>query len=202
MPNQWNQRYAAAEYVYGTEPNAFFLEQLAGLPPGRMLLPAEGEGRNAVYAASLGWEVDAFDFSEEGRKKALALAEGRGVRINYALADLASVAIVGNYDAIGLFFVHQPAPQRRSLLERCATALAPGGVLLLEAFTPEQLRYGTGGPKDEALLVRAADLRDALEPLDIELLEERIVPLDEGPLHRGEAAVVRLRARKRVPRDQ
>lgn len=219
MKSNWDERYASEDYIYGTEPNAFFREHLALLPPGRILLPADGEGRNAVYAASRGWDVHAFDQSGEGRMKALALAAARGVSIHYDIADLADAEAFhladsantgidsitgvvdaavsrGAFDAVGLFFVHMPEPLRHAVHARCVAALRQGGSILLEAFTPDQLRNGSGGPKDTALLYTAELLRDDFAALDITLLEEVTIPLDEGALHRGEACVVRLAGRK------
>lgn len=193
MKDMWNERYTAPGYVYGTEPNEFFRAHLAARAPGRILLPAEGEGRNAVYAASQGWQVDAFDYSTAGRDKAMALAEERGVAISYHVADLSNAHFPeGEFDAVGLFFVHLPAALRIDVHTRCIRALKPGGLLLLEAFHPEQLDLLSGGPKNPDLLYSVAMLRADFAALHLDIAETVRIELDEGPMHRGPAAVVRV----------
>jgi SAM-dependent methyltransferase len=148
MKEFWNQRYSEPVYAYGTEPNAFFREQLQQLTPGSLLLPCEGEGRNAVYAATWGWQVVAFDQSEAGRNKCLQLAAARQVQVQYLIADAAQFDYGQNqYDAIALIFAHFPPELRQQVHRSCLQALKPNGVLLIEAFTPEQLQYQSGGPK-------------------------------------------------------
>ena len=139
MKDMWEERYAADEYAYGEEPNAFFKACLDRLPaPGRLLLPGEGEGRNAVYAARQGWKVDAFDFSAAGRDKALRLAERHGVHIEYEVADYKTAHIEpGAYDAVALIFTHKHDSIRRAVHRRLASALKPGGHLFLEAYSQE-----------------------------------------------------------------
>lgn len=198
MKEMWERRYAADEYAYGEEPNAFFKACLDRLPaPGRILLPAEGEGRNAVYAARRGWRVDAFDFSPAGRDKALRLAERHGVHINYEVADYETAHIEPEaYDAVALIFAHTPDSIRRAVHRKLVSALKPGGHLFLEAYSKDQLAYGTGGPPTEALLYTRDDLREdfaALEILELEMLEAEI---HEGRYHTGLASVVRLVARR------
>lgn len=127
MKDMWEERYAANEYAYGEEPNALFKACLDRLEtPGRILLPAEGEGRNAVYAARRGWQVDAFDFSAAGREKAVRLAERHGVHINYEVADYETAHIEpGGYDAVALIFAHKHERIRRAVHRRLTTALKP-----------------------------------------------------------------------------
>ncbi len=193
MKDMWNARYSEPEYAYGTEPNAFFREILSTLRPGRILLPAEGEGRNAVFAASIGWDVHAFDFSEEGRKKALALSAERNAPIRYDIADFEEIDLPDRYfDAAGLFFVHLPPAPRKLAHAACSSALREGGMLILEAFSKQQLDLGTGGPKDERLLYSLEDLKDDFPTIEFEVFERRTVDLGEGRFHRGEADVVRL----------
>lgn len=197
MTQFWNQRYSSPEYAYGRAPNTFFAEALTDLQPGRLLLPGEGEGRNAVFAARAGWDVDAVDFSEEGRKKALRLADENGVTINYSVGDLEELAPAQqSYDAVALIFVHLPPIPRKSLHARCIEALRPGGRMIIEAFTPDQLQYASGGPKEQSLLYTRSMLEADFLPLEIVFQEERTIILNEGPFHDGEAAVVRLIAIK------
>jgi SAM-dependent methyltransferase len=198
MNEFWNQRYAEQELAYGHRPNAFFkswIDQAAR--PGRLLLPAEGQGRNAVYAAQKGWEVDAFDLSETGQQRALQLAEEMGVSISYSLRDLSQLQLPpDHYDAVGLTFVHMPPPLRRKVHRQLVDSLKPGGRIVMEAFSPEQLGRKSGGPPSLPMLFDPEDLKVDFEALEIEQLESLIVTLDEGPYHQGEAAVVRLVGRK------
>ena len=110
MKQFWDERYSSKAYAYGTEPNAFFKEKLSIIPPGKLLLPAEGEGRNAVFAAMQGWEVTAFDQSKEGKRKALLLAGEKGVKLDYLVGTLEDMAFEAeSFDAIGLVYAHFPA---------------------------------------------------------------------------------------------
>jgi hypothetical protein len=198
MKDMWEKRYAAEEYAYGQEPNAFFKACLDELPkPGRILLPAEGEGRNAVYAARRGWEVDAFDFSSAAREKALRLAERHGVHINYEVADYETAHIEpGAYDAVALIFAHKHESIRRTVHRKLVPALKAGGYLFLEAYSKEQLGYGTGGPPNEQLLYALDDLREDFSELGIVQLEQLETEIHEGRYHTGLASVVRLVAKK------
>lgn len=193
MNHFWDERYSAAQYVYGKEPNDYFASELNKCEPGRILMPGEGEGRNAVHAARSGWKVDAFDQSPVGREKALAFASEEGVRINYTLSTLEAFPFPANhYDAIGLIFFHAHAPDRRYLHTQAVSAIKPGGTVILEAFHKDQLGKNTGGPGvgemlfDEDMLL--ADFAE-LQPL---VLEKQTVWLNEGPFHRGEASVIRF----------
>lgn len=193
MRLEWDRRYAQPGYLYGLEPNVFVAGVLGGLPPGRLLLPGEGEGRNAVWAARRGWTVDAVDQSTVGRDKALALAARHGVAIRYDVADLARAAFTpGAYDAVAVAFVHLPSAVRAAVHGRLAAALRPGGTLVMEVFSKDQLPLSTGGPKNPDMLYVPDDLRRDFATLRIDSLESLRVMLDEGALHRGEAAVLRL----------
>ena len=106
----WDQKYSQADYAYGELPNEYFKNSINGLTPGRILMPADGEGRNGVYAATLGWEVDAFDLSDEGKRKAEALAGKQNVKINYLVGECAEMSYSKDtFDAIGLIYAHFPA---------------------------------------------------------------------------------------------
>lgn len=197
MKEHWNERYSASEYIYGTEPNTWLAGKLAQLQPGKILFPAEGEGRNAVHAASLGWDVTAFDQSEEGQKKALQLAEIRKVKISYLIDDLTSFsAPEGEFDAIVLIFVHMPEEIRQHVHQRLLRFLKPDGHLILEAFTKDQLKNTSGGPKTETLLYEKKFISDDFSELEFIEFSETTTLLDEGPLHQGEAHVIRLFAKK------
>ncbi len=193
MQNQWDERYARQEYIYGTDPNNFLKEKLEGLKPGRILFPAEGEGRNAVYAATLGWKTDAFDLSTEGQKKAFRLAGQKGVSINYAIQSLAEWNPEPNqYDCIALIFLHLPEALRKHVHNSAFKALKPGGIIILESFSVNQLSRSSGGPKNAELLFNIAQIKTDFGGLNEAEINETQVILDEGPLHQGLADVIRL----------
>jgi SAM-dependent methyltransferase len=197
MKSFWDERYAAQEYVYGETPNAFFKAQLEKLSPGRLLLPCEGEGRNAVFAAQMGWEGEAVDQSEVGRDKALRLAERKGVHFNYQICDWNEAHYPAeSFDAIALIFAHLPASIRAIAHQQLIPYLKPGGTLILEGFNPQQLQYQTGGPKDPSMLFTETILRQDFAELELLELYENEEELDEGPYHSGKAAVIMLVGRK------
>ena len=193
MSNQWNERYARQEYIYGTEPNSFLKEKLLLLKPGRILLPAEGEGRNAVFAASLGWETDAFDQSIEGKKKALLLAKQKNVSINYYIQSLAEWdPDPDQYDCIALIFVHLPEELRKQVHHSAIKALKPGGIIILDAFSINQLKRNSGGPKSIEMLFSVDMIKSDFANLSDARIQETQVILEEGSLHRGLADVIQL----------
>jgi len=189
----WDERYDTEEYVYGTEPNDFLAEQAKVLAPGRVLCIAEGEGRNAVWLAQQGHEVTAVDGSAVGLAKARRLAAKCGVQVNTVHAELAEFVIEPrSWDLIVSIFGHLPPSLRREVHGRCAAGLRPGGRMILEAYTPRQLRHGTGGPPTAELMMTAEALRGEFPGLEFHLLEERERPVHEGRGHDGTAAVVQL----------
>jgi SAM-dependent methyltransferase len=192
----WNQRYSAPEYVYGIRPNEFFRSNLEKFPAGKILLPGEGEGRNAVFAASMGWSVDAFDQSVEAKRKADRLANEKEVKIFFQLADIESFTPKKTYDLIGLFFLHFPPSVRFAYHTKMGKWLKPGGSILLEAFTPDQLKYGTGGPSDQTMLYNFQILKADFSSFQINHLEEGETHLEEGTGHSGLASTIRMIAQK------
>jgi SAM-dependent methyltransferase len=190
--SDWDERYAQGEFIYGTQPNRWLVAQAGRIKPsGRVLSLGEGEGRNAVWLASQGLAVDAVDGSAVGLAKARQFATLRGVSIETMVVDLANyVPTPGVYDGAVLIFVHLP-PSIRSLVHaRAEASLAPGGVLIIEAFTLEQLSNSSGGPKQPDMFYGEGILRRDFERLQWEVLREEEIELDEGQLHRGRAAVV------------
>lgn len=193
----WDQRYAGEEYVYGTEPNDFLAEQVAGLPPGRVLCLAEGEGRNAVWLAGQGHAVRAVDASAVGLQKAQRLAATKGVTITTEVADLADYVIPeAGFDLIVSIFCHLPPVLRKRLYRQVVQGLKPGGLLVLEAYTPQQLGRGTGGPPVPELLYDLGDLREELAGLTLLHTVETEREIHEGHLHNGVGAVVQVVARR------
>jgi cyclopropane fatty-acyl-phospholipid synthase-like methyltransferase len=197
---RWNQRFAAAEYVFGTAPNAFLAAHAGLFKPGqRALCVADGEGRNSVWLAKQGLEVTAFDFSPVALDKARRLAAGRGVSVRYELASVEDWRWrAGEFDVVVAIFIQFVVPAaRRVLFERMSASLAPGGLLLVEGYTPAQLKYGTGGPKQVDQLYTEELLRQAFGSLEIVELKAYEAELDEGSRHRGMSAVIDLVARAR-----
>lgn len=196
---QWDSRYSAEEYIYGIEPNTYLKEKLALFHPGRVLFPAEGEGRNAVYAATRGWEVVAFDQSDAGRAKAFHLAERNEVAIRYDILSFDDWQVQeAEFDCICLIFVHLPAPLRMKVHKNVMASLKPGGILIFEAFTKDQMPRTSGGPKNLELLFEPEDVKKDFASFEFIHYEVTQVELDEGPLHRGIADVVHFTARKSV----
>ena len=193
----WDERFSAEEYVYGTEPNVFFKEQLDKLKPGRLLLLGEGEGRNAVYAAKMNWEVDAVDFSEQARVKALQLADREHVKIKYKVSDIVEYRPEKNtYDAIGIIFFHLEKQYLANIFSEAQNSLKSGGVIISEVFSVNQIGNNSGGPKDPELLYTVNDFEIMFKGLDNEYLDECSIELDEGMLHQGEAKGIRYIGRK------
>jgi len=189
----WNQRYNQPEYVYGTQPNDFIVSVSANIPRGKVLSLGEGEGRNAVYLASLGYDVTAVDSSEVGLEKARRLAAEKGVNITTITADLGDFQIQPNsWDAIVSIFCHVPSAIRVPLHQSVVRGLKPGGVLVLEAFTPRQLAMGTGGPASSDMLMTLASLRQELAGLHFVQAVELDRNVIEGKFHTGQAAVVQI----------
>ena len=196
---RWNQRYGEAEYIFGTAPNAFLAAQAALLKPGqRALCVADGEGRNSVWLAEQGLEVVAFDFSPVALGKARRLAASRGVRVRYELATVYDWPWPqAEFDVVAAIFVQfADPPMREFLFERMIAALKPGGLALVEGYTPAQLKYGTGGPKQVDQLYTEELLREAFGALEILQLTAYEAELDEGSRHRGMSAVIDLVARR------
>ena len=193
----WNDRYAAADYVYGEAPNAFVAETAPHIPAGPVLCLAEGEGRNAVHLSVLGHPVTAVDQSEIGLAKARRLAATRGVEIQTVVADLGNYLITaGAWAGIIATFVHLPPPLRRRVHAAAVAGLKSGGVFILEAYTPAQLAFGTGGPRAPDLLVRLAALREELAGLEFLVAREIERDVMEGTCHTGRGAVVQVLARR------
>lgn len=188
----WDERYSSDTYVYGKEANAFFSSRLIGEEPGRLLLPGEGEGRNAVHAARLGWQVEAFDQSRVGQEKAMALASEFGVGFTYTVCPLEEFAFPrGHFDLAALLFFHADASSRQYLHRKVIQALKPGGKVLLEAFHKGQIKNNTGGPKSLEMLFDEKILEKDFSSLEPVLLETQEIILDEGPFHQGLAHIIR-----------
>lgn len=195
----WDTRFGRADYCYGTEPNDFVAECAAQIPAGPVLCLGEGEGRNAAFLASRGHAVTAVDQSAVGLAKARQLATRVGASIRTEAADLADYAITpGAWAAIVATFVHLPPPLRARVHRAAAAGLQPGGVIILEAYTPDQVRHRTGGPVNTPeLLMTLAALRTDFAGLDLVIGRELEREVREGTGHTGRGAVVQVLARRR-----
>lgn len=193
----WNERYAGSEFAYGTEPNSF-LVQNAKLLTSPVLSLAEGEGRNAVFLASLGLDVLGVDQSDVGLTKAQKLAASRGLTIRTEVADLASYEPPENYfGSVISISAHLPSNVRDRLYPLIERSLKPGGVILLESYTKSQLARNTGGPKDPDLLLDLAELKQQFPNCELILGQEIEREVVEGKFHTGLAHVVQFIARKK-----
>lgn len=193
MSNFWDKRYSQEEYVYGTKPNEFFKTELDKLKPGKLLLLGEGEGRNAVYAAGLGWQVDAYDFSEAAKVKALKLAEENKVTLNYTVQDLLDINIKERtYDTIGIIYLHLHGKLRDKMHTLVVNSLKSNGKLILELFAKEQIGKTSGGPKELELLYSLPEIENSFNELRFDYIAKTEVMLNEGSFHSGEASVIRL----------
>ena len=194
----WNERFSQDSFVYGTAPNIFFRQCIDSLPLGKILLPAEGEGRHAVYAARLGWEVHAVDYSAAGREKAMTLAAAHDVSIFYDISSMEEfTAETTSYDAVGLIFAHFAPFERQGIHHKLIQYLKPGGKIILEGFHTSQLGRKSGGPRDIEMLFDESKLKDDFAACHIHLLQVTERVLDEGDYHQGSAALIQLLAEKR-----
>ena len=189
----WNSRYSEQEFAYGTKPNEFLKEQLKNLKTGTALFLGEGEGRNAVYASKLGWQVNAVDFSSSAKVKALKLAEENKVTINYEVCDLNEYRFKENYyDLVVMIFLHLPLELREKVFKNSINSLKSNGILLVEAFNKNQINNSSGGPQSLDLLYSENDLLSLVKDLRTETIESKSIELDEGEHHKGKADVVRF----------
>jgi len=198
----WNTRFASDDYVFGTEPSVFLTEHAHHLSPGsRVLVPADGEGRNSVFLAEQGHRVVATDLAGEGIAKARRLAKARAVDVTFDQVDIHTwVWPEAAYDAVvGVFIQFSPPAERQAVFAGMKQAVKPGGLVLLHGYTPKQLEYGTGGPPDAAQLYTEALLREAFAGWAIVRLESYERTLTEGHGHRGRSALVDLIARRPTP---
>lgn len=195
MQQFWEDRYRSQEYIYGVEPNHFFKENIDKRKPGSLLLPAEGEGRNACYASTLGWEVDAFDYSREAKNKAMHLAEKVGVTIHYSSQTYLSYQPEKQFDLVGLIYTHSEPEVRKAFNNRLISWLAPEAEIILEGFSKNQLGRPSGGPRKLEMLWSVDEIVEDFKDLAITYCEEIETDLEEGEFHSGSASVIRMIAK-------
>ncbi len=194
----WDERYRGDNYAYGVEPNDFLRAEVGRIPKGRVLCLAEGEGRNAVFLASVGYQVTAVDFSTAGLRKAERLAMSRGVQLTLIEADLATFELGTDcWSGIVSIFAHTPGLVRQRVHAAVPRALHAGGAFVLEAYRPGQIALGTGGPKDAAMMPTLAALRTELAGLDLVIALDVDREIHEGPFHAGPSATVQVVAIRR-----
>ncbi|WP_289055885.1 class I SAM-dependent methyltransferase [Carboxylicivirga marina] len=202
MKEFWDERYSQAEFAYGEEPNIFVKERLPDFQPGKVLFPAEGEGRNSVYAAELGWEVAAFDFSSKGKERADKLAASKGVSIDYQVKGILEESYEAeSFDVICLTYVHFPPEIKDEMHPRLDRYLKPGGHIILEAFSKEhrelnKVNPDLGGPPDASMMYSKEEIKHAFGNYEIVELSIEMRHLNEGFGHVGEGSVIRFIGRK------
>ncbi|ESU24837.1 methyltransferase family protein [Flavobacterium enshiense DK69] len=200
---RWDDRYSKDEFAYGEGPNNYLKEKLTELTVGSILFPAEGEGRNAVFAAKLGWSVSAFDISNEGKRKAIRLAEKNNVTIEYKIGELQTLNFENRqFDAVALIYAHFPADIKSVYHKTLDNYLKIDGIIIFEAFSKKHIDYVTanekvGGPKDIESLFSIDEIKSDFPNYEILELVEKEIELNEGLFHNGKGSVIRFVGRKK-----
>lgn len=203
MKEFWDERYRTEAFVYGEKPNEFLKEQLKHLAPGAILFPAEGEGRNAVYAATQGWSVSAFDQSMEGKNKAMRLAEKNGVTIDYRVGEFQTMHYEpGQFDAIALIYAHFSSDTKSAYHKILDNYLRKDGIVIFEAYSKDHLRFNekndkVGGPTDIGMLFTMDEIRSDFSDYEVLELSQQEVEQKEGVFHTGMGSVIRFVGRKK-----
>lgn len=203
MKEFWDERFSGEEYIYGEEPNEYLRSRLSELYPGEIMFAAEGEGRNAVFAAKEAWKVTAFDQSREGKKKAMKLAEKTGVEIDYRVGELPELGYEKDeVDVIALIYAHFPVELRAEYHKLLLSYLRRDGLIIFEGFNKNHPEYQkknptVGGPKDDALLFSMEEIKKDFGELNFLELYEAEVDLQEGEFHKGLGSVIRFVAQKK-----
>lgn len=198
MKDFWNERYAEEGFAYGVEPNDFLKDNFLHFPKdGKILCLSEGEGRNALFLAKNGFEVTAVDISEVGLKKAMIRAKEENLSLKTILSDLETFGF-GNetWDGIISIFGHLPPKIRQRVHQNIYPSLKTNGVFLFEAYTPEQLLFKTGGPKDESMFLTKTIIESELSELNPVIFRTCVREIQEGKYHSGLSAVVQFLGKK------
>ena len=203
MKEFWNKRYEEEAFVYGENPNAYFADKIHAVPASKILFPCEGEGRNAVYAAQLGFDAHAFDLSASAKKKADTLAQKHEVKLNYVVSEVEKIDYpTENFDALVLIFAHFLPEKRMEYHQKFARLLKKGGALIIEGFSKkhennQKENPQAGGPQNPEMLYDLEDLKSDFATFDFVEAYETDVELNEGLYHIGKASVVRIMAIKK-----
>jgi len=202
IADSWNNRYSNDEYVYGELPNNYLKEQLKALPVGKIIFPGEGEGRNAVYAARMGWGVWAYDISPVGKTKAEKLAAKYDVQIDYRVGEIQNLAYQKEqFDVVALVYLHLAKDERNLFYDSIYNLLRPGGIVIAELFSKKHIEYqkknsDVGGPRNIDFLYSVEDIKNDFNKYSILELKEVEIELQEGTGHSGTASVIRFVGRK------
>ena len=192
MKDFWDNRYSSEEFVYGAEPNEFFKSRIEKITPGRLLSLAEGEGRNGIYAGSVGWEVDAVDFSVVASEKALKFAAKKNIKINYIVNDLLEYEPPANtYDVVSMIFLHLDRESTGQVHKRAINSLKTGGRIIFEGYAKEQMGKKSGGPQNPHMLYSIEEIQNSFRDLKTITLKKEVIYLNESKYHSGEAVVIR-----------
>lgn len=198
MEKMWDERYKSADYFYGIKPNPHFKSFIDKRKPGKILLPGEGEGRNAVYTARLGWDATAVDYSKEGKNKAIALANKFDISLDYEISNIVNYTPSTDYfDCLALLFLHMPSSEFYTMLGHLMKGLKPEGSLFICGFHTSQLNYSSGGPKNKDWLYSPYLFQDQLKNVEIIRNDHIISELNEGDGHKGTASLVVVEAIKK-----
>lgn len=193
----WNKRFESQKFAYGTEPNVFFKNCIDQLTPKTILMPADGEGRNGVYASSLGWKVISTDLSEKGKDKALQLAKENNTTLEYMVGDIEHFNFPArSFDCIGLIYAHFAAEKIAAIHQKLNRWLKPNGSIIFEAYSKSHLKYRecnpkVGGPKSLEMLFSVEDIKRDFPNFDFQILEDIEIELNEGEFHNGTSKVIR-----------
>ncbi len=189
----WDERYSQKDLIYGKEPNQYFKEVIDKIKPGKLFMPGDGEGRNSIYAAKNNWDVSSVDFSSVAFEKAKHYAKHENVNVEFINADLSTYEYPQNYfDAAGIIFLHLQSPQKEIIHAKIANSIKPGGAVILELFSDNQLKHDSGGPRNKNALYSIEEIAEYYKDFDKMELVEKTVELKESKLHWGPATVIRL----------
>jgi SAM-dependent methyltransferase len=203
MKEFWDERYGQKGFAYGEKPNEYLMKHLQTLSAGTILFPADGEGRNSVFAAKLGWTVYAFDQSVEGVNKALQLAEKNQVKIDFKVGEFQTLNYKSEqFDVLALIYAHFSAETKSSYHKVLDDYLRKGGLIIFEAFSKKHIEYNSvnekvGGPKDLGMLFSIDEIKSDFANYEIIELKETEVELNEGIFHQGKGSVIRFIGRKK-----
>ncbi|MCK5456659.1 MAG: class I SAM-dependent methyltransferase [Melioribacteraceae bacterium] len=189
----WDERYSQNDLIYGKEPNQYFKEVIDKIKPGKLFMPGDGEGRNSIYAAKNNWEVTSVDYSSVAVEKAKHYAQHDSVNIELINADLSVYEYLqDHFDAVGIIFLHLQSPQKVIIHTKIVNSIKPGGAVILEVFSNNQLQHGSGGPRNKNALYTIEEIAEYYKNFDIEELDEKTIELNESKSHSGPATVIRL----------
>ncbi len=195
--NFWDERYRNQHFAYGVEPNNFFKDCIGQLKPKTILMPADGEGRNGIYASTLGWKVVSIDLSVEGKNKALRLAKENNVELEYIVSDIEQLDYPAeSFDCVGLIYAHFVAGKISDIHQKLGQWLKPKGAIIFEAYSKSHLEYqknnpNIGGPRSLDMLFTIEDIKRDFPDFEFQILEEVEIELNEGSSHNGTGKVVR-----------